>query len=149
MQTKLRLATLGEVGLAVYFLEQRGLLLPSTARIAASLAIEHEGQYAGLVQLYEGHAPPGVVGISIFVLDAFRGKGLGAFALEELFKPKEEQEIKIEADSIHRWEACGELTNKAAIKLFEKFGFEREGVLKKWYPRAGEHVDAVLYAKVK
>ena len=36
--------------------------------------------------------------------------------------------------------------NEAAIKLYESFGFEREGYRKGHYRRAGEDVDAVLMA---
>jgi len=36
--------------------------------------------------------------------------------------------------------------NEPAIKLYEKFGFEREGYRKGHYLRAGEMVDAILMA---
>jgi len=36
--------------------------------------------------------------------------------------------------------------NEPAIKLYEKFGFEREGYRKGHYQRAGEMVDAILMA---
>jgi RimJ/RimL family protein N-acetyltransferase len=36
--------------------------------------------------------------------------------------------------------------NEPAIRLYETFGFEREGLRKKHYRRAGEDVDAILMA---
>jgi len=36
--------------------------------------------------------------------------------------------------------------NEPAIQLYEKFGFEREGVRKAHYARGGDYVDAVLMA---
>jgi putative acetyltransferase len=36
--------------------------------------------------------------------------------------------------------------NEAAIKLYEGFGFEREGYRKGHYKRSGEYVDAILMA---
>ena len=36
--------------------------------------------------------------------------------------------------------------NEPAIRLYEKFGFEREGYRKRHYRRAGEDVDAILMA---
>ena len=36
--------------------------------------------------------------------------------------------------------------NEPAIRLYERFGFEREGVRRGHYRRAGEEVDAILMA---
>jgi putative acetyltransferase len=36
--------------------------------------------------------------------------------------------------------------NEAAIRLYESFGFEREGFRRRHYRRNGEYVDAVLMA---
>ena len=36
--------------------------------------------------------------------------------------------------------------NEAAIKLYESFGFEREGYRKRHYRRGQEYVDAILMA---
>jgi ribosomal-protein-alanine N-acetyltransferase len=36
--------------------------------------------------------------------------------------------------------------NAPAIRLYETFGFEREGLRKRHYRRAGEDVDAILMA---
>ncbi len=36
--------------------------------------------------------------------------------------------------------------NEAAIRLYEQFGFEREGYRKRHYRRGGEYVDAILMA---
>jgi RimJ/RimL family protein N-acetyltransferase len=36
--------------------------------------------------------------------------------------------------------------NEPALRLYESFGFEREGYRKGHYERDGEHVDAILMA---
>jgi RimJ/RimL family protein N-acetyltransferase len=36
--------------------------------------------------------------------------------------------------------------NEAAIALYDRFGFEREGLRKEHYRRGGEYVDAILMA---
>jgi RimJ/RimL family protein N-acetyltransferase len=36
--------------------------------------------------------------------------------------------------------------NEAAIRLYEQFGFEREGYRKRHYRRGNEYVDAILMA---
>ena len=36
--------------------------------------------------------------------------------------------------------------NEPALRLYESFGFEREGYRKRHYERDGEHVDAILMA---
>jgi RimJ/RimL family protein N-acetyltransferase len=38
--------------------------------------------------------------------------------------------------------------NEAAIALYDRFGFEREGLRKEHYRRGGEYVDAILMAYV-
>ena len=36
--------------------------------------------------------------------------------------------------------------SEPALKLYEQFGFEREGLRKSHYRRGGEYVDAILMA---
>ena len=38
--------------------------------------------------------------------------------------------------------------NEPALRLYESFGFEREGLRKRHYEREGEYVDAILMALV-
>ena len=39
--------------------------------------------------------------------------------------------------------------NEAAIRLYERFGFEHEGVLRRHAFRNGEYVDAIMMARLR
>ena len=39
--------------------------------------------------------------------------------------------------------------NEPAIRLYERFGFEREGVLRQHAFRAGQYVDSIMMARLR
>jgi putative acetyltransferase len=39
--------------------------------------------------------------------------------------------------------------NEKAIKLYEKFGFEKEGIIRKGAIRNGEYVDEIMMSRIK
>lgn len=76
--------------------------------------------------------------IGMAILSEWRGRGIGSALLGALI-------AWAEADGSHKMELYVWPHNTAAIALYEKFGFEREGYLKKHYRRAnGELWDCII-----
>lgn len=135
-----RTATLGEMGLAHYHVEKEGLAIGGSAKSIAAFSVLLSGQLIGFLQLYAGHAPIGVVGISAIAFAAAnRNKHCMSNALALLM-----ENIKF-----HRLEATPAADNISAIKGLIRLGFKKEGVLHGWYPRSDHYVDAVMYAKTE
>lgn len=86
-----------------------------------------------------GHV--GVIGMSVH--DAFAGRGAGSALMAAI------------TDLADRWLGLSriELTvwidNPRAIALYERFGFEREGLLRGYAFRDGEYVDALAMARLR
>jgi RimJ/RimL family protein N-acetyltransferase len=80
----------------------------------------------------------GVSEVGMALAPGWRGKGIGSALLEALI-------AWAEADGSHKLELRVWPHNAAAIALYEKFGFEREGYLKSHYMRAnGELWDCIV-----
>ena len=80
----------------------------------------------------------GVSEIGMALLPEWRGKGVGSALLGELIRWAEE-------NGSHKIELRVWPHNTAAIALYEKFGFEREGYLKRHYRRrTGEVWDCII-----
>ena len=83
----------------------------------------------------------GVIGIS--VSDAWQGKGVGTALMEagidlaDNWLNLTRLELEVYAD------------NKAAIHLYERFGFEREGTLRQHAFRNGEFVDSIMMGRLR
>jgi putative acetyltransferase len=81
--------------------------------------------------------------IGMVVHDAHAGKGIGSALLAEI------------CDQADRWLNLArlELTvwtdNARAIGLYEKFGFEQEGVLRSYAWRDGAYADALCMARLR
>lgn len=76
--------------------------------------------------------------IGMAILTEWRGRGIGGALLECLIEWAEQ-------DGSHKMELYVWPHNDAAIALYEKFGFEREGYLKRHYRRAnGELWDCII-----
>jgi len=80
----------------------------------------------------------GRLDLGMYVVAEWRGKGVGTALMETaLAYAREQDAFKI---SLEVWPH-----NAAAIALYEKFGFEREGYLRKhWRRRNGELWDSVV-----
>ena len=82
-------------------------------------------------------------GIGMGVHDDHCGKGIGTALLRELVDA---------ADSwlaIRRLELTVYTDNGSAIRLYEKFGFEREGIMRAYAFRAGRYADVIAMARLR
>ena len=83
----------------------------------------------------------GTFGISVH--DDWQGKGIGAELMRACL------------DMADNWLNLGRLElevyadNEAAIRLYEKFGFEREGTLRNHAFRDGVYVDSIMMARLR
>lgn len=83
----------------------------------------------------------GLIGISIG--EAWQGKGVGkalmkaGIELAENWLNLTRLELEVYAD------------NEAGLRLYESFGFEREGVLRRHAFRDGQYVDSIMMARLR
>lgn len=81
--------------------------------------------------------------INIAIDHSFHGKGVGSMLLKEAINL---------ADNwlrITRLQLTVFTDNAAGIRLYEKFGFEKEGCCKQYAFRDGKYVDVVMMARIK
>lgn len=105
------------------------------------LAVDREtGAPVGQLGLSEG--VPGVVDLGMLVADGWRSKGVGSALLEAGIawaRARGAHKVALEV-----WPH-----NERAIGLYETYGFEREGVLRRHYRRSsGELWDAIVMGLV-
>jgi putative acetyltransferase len=76
------------------------------------------------------------------VAPELHGRGYGTAMLRDVL-------AQLERSGVLRFELLVEADNSGGIAFYEKFGFEREGVQRKAYKRAGErhYVDEVMMVK--
>ena len=79
--------------------------------------------------------------IAMGVLQASVGRGIGRSLLEAL-------EGWAKSKGLHRLELIVNCNNERAIRLYEKFGFEREGVSRHGLRIDGRYIDAFYMAKL-
>ena len=97
---------------------------------------ELDGELVGMIGLHP--EPYGVVDLGMLVKDGLRGQGIGSALLERGIEWSREHGAHKMA--LQHWPH-----NEAARALYEKYGFEQEGYLRKHYPRKnGEIWDAVV-----
>lgn len=83
----------------------------------------------------------GIIGIS--VSEAWQGKGVGKVLMQAGIDLADNWlnlmrlELEVYAD------------NESAIRLYERFGFEREGVLRQHAFRNGQYVDSIMMARLR
>jgi len=108
---------------------------------ALDFAIEVEGRLTGAVQALNKYyrLPPAVYELGIeFYAVADRGRGLGGQVLR-LFVPRvfEHGAIRLQGHT--------HVENAPMIRLFERFGFVREGLLRSYWPLPGQSGDVAVY----
>jgi RimJ/RimL family protein N-acetyltransferase len=80
-----------------------------------------------------------VADLGLMVARPARGKGIGRMLLAEAVAWARSAGIRKLELHVFPW-------NEPALRLYESFGFEREGYRKRHYERDGEYVDAILMA---
>jgi len=129
---------------------------PSREQWRKRISMETDGRYnlvavsgehvIGMVSVHTFPERPrrrhvGKIGIS--VTDAWQGKGVGkalmqaAIDLADKWLNLTRLELEVYSD------------NDAAIRLYERFGFEREGVLRQHAFRDGRFVDSIMMARLR
>jgi RimJ/RimL family protein N-acetyltransferase len=99
----------------------------------------------GWARYFVSDKKPWICGMSLFItLPNKRGQGLGALALRALM-----QEISEAYPDVCKFEVLTDINNKAAQAMFEKLGFEQEGLFKRYWKLQGKFSDMYSYALLK
>lgn len=105
--------------------------------------IENESGLIGEVRLQNIRWFNRKAEISIVLLPEFREKGLGAKALKGLI------DYAFKSMNLHRLEAEIYEYNTAAQKLFERLGFQKEGLLREARFTAGRYYHIIRYGLLR
>jgi aminoglycoside 6'-N-acetyltransferase len=124
-----------------------GLTVDELAKKAAGaeddtvgLTVELDGQVVGLIQFHEETTPDfRHAGIDVFLASDCHGRGLGADAMRTLARHL------FEDRGHHRVTIDPAAANERAIRCYERIGFRRVGVMRRyWRDPAGEWQDGLL-----
>jgi RimJ/RimL family protein N-acetyltransferase len=104
------------------------------------VAVDADDRLIGELSAFGREARPAEIGMT--VAKEWRGRGVGTALLEACVDWAREQ--RVHKLALHVWPH-----NKAALRLYEKFGFEREGVLRSHYRRrSGELWDVIVMGRM-
>jgi RimJ/RimL family protein N-acetyltransferase len=108
---------------------------------AAVYVAEDEGQLVGRLSLARDPHPAShhVADLGLMVAASHRGRGIGRLLLEQAEAWARDAGVRKLELHVFPW-------NEPAIRLYERFGFQHEGVRREHYRRDGSYVDAVLMA---
>ncbi|HSI98121.1 MAG TPA: GNAT family N-acetyltransferase [Gaiellaceae bacterium] len=108
---------------------------------AAVLVAEDEGRVVARLSLSRDPHPASrhVADLGLMVATGHRRRGVGRALLEEAVAWARASGVTKLELHVFPW-------NEPAIRLYESFGFEREGYRRRHYARDGELVDAILMA---
>jgi putative acetyltransferase len=108
---------------------------------AVFVAERSDGALVGRLSLARDTHPASahVADLGLMVAQDARRRGVGHALLEAAVEWARTNGVRKLELHVFPW-------NEPAIKLYERFGFEREGFRKGHYHRAGEDVDAILMA---
>lgn len=121
--------------------ERRYLRLARSHPDAAVYVVEEDGALVGRLSLARDPHPssPHVADLGLMVAAAHRRRGIGRALLEEAVAWAEGASVTKLELHVFPW-------NEPAIRLYEAFGFRREGLRQGHYLRDGVEVDAILMA---
>jgi RimJ/RimL family protein N-acetyltransferase len=108
---------------------------------AAVFVVEDDGRIVARLSLARDPHPASghVADLGLMVSAEYRRRGIGRTLLEEATRWARTAGIKKLELHVFPW-------NEPALKLYESFGFRREGLRLAHYARDGEYVDAILMA---
>ncbi|HWQ24692.1 MAG TPA: GNAT family N-acetyltransferase [Gaiellaceae bacterium] len=108
---------------------------------AAVFVAEDGGRVVARLSLARDPHPASrhVADLGLMVAAGYRGRGIGRRLLEEAVGWARTSGVRKLELHVFPW-------NEPALRLYESFGFEREGYRKAHYERDGEYVDAILMA---
>jgi RimJ/RimL family protein N-acetyltransferase len=108
---------------------------------AAVFVADDDGDVVGRLSLSRDPHPASrhVVDVGLMVAESHRGQGIGRLLLQAAVEWSRRNGIAKLELHVFPW-------NEPALRLYESFGFEREGYRKGHYARDDEFVDAILMA---
>jgi RimJ/RimL family protein N-acetyltransferase len=108
---------------------------------AAVFVVEDDGRIVGRLSLARDPHPSSrhVADLGLMVSAGHRRRGIGKALLEQAVRWARQSGVTKLELHVFPW-------NEPALRLYESFGFEREGLRREHYARDGEYVDAVLMA---
>jgi RimJ/RimL family protein N-acetyltransferase len=108
---------------------------------AAVFVAEDDGRIVGRLSIARDQHPASrhVADLGLMVAASHRRRGIGTQLLEAAVEWARASGVRKLELHVFPW-------NEAAIKLYENFGFVREGYRRAHYRRGDEYVDAVLMA---
>ena len=121
--------------------ERRYLKTVERHEDAAVYVADDEGRLVGRLSLSRDPHPAcrHVADLGLMVDAEYRRRGIGTMLLEEAVVWARTAGVRKLELHVFPW-------NDPALRLYESFGFEREGYRKRHYARDGDFVDAILMA---
>ena len=104
-----------------------------------------DGKPIGAASLHreERHRRSHVASLGMAVHDAYAGRGAGSALMAAIV------ELADRWWNLKRLELNVYADNARAIALYERFGFEREGLMRAYAWRDGEYVDSLAMARLR